>query len=312
MVRQNASASLRSFIRRVRTWASGEKLESTPEGLTPSKVLQRVTSPNEEPVVQGWRINNQVLILSCPSAVGLSAAVSRVTNDYYFSNMAVFREGDTLVDIGAHVGVMSIYLAKTYPFLKVYAIEPDPFNYACLIRNLELNGVTNVTAINTAVTGDEGKKTLYVDVPDSSWATTDASLACSRGSLRVEEVASVTLEALFDKCEIRHCRLLKITAPGSVLDILKQFKGRRSVDLLCGEADINEGSRAKLEMVSWSIARQHFLRIRSKQVDAHAVPWILQLPTGCEEPRAESKRQPVPLRTHVAPEASQSLEREAG
>jgi len=290
MVRHNASASLRSFGKRVRTWAAaGEELQSMRERLTPAKVQQRVTSPNEEPLVEGWKINNQVLILSCPSAAGLSAAVSRVTNDYYLSSMAVFREGDTLVDIGAHVGVMSIYLAKTYPFIKVYAVEPDPFNYACLIRNLERNGVTNVTAINTAVSGDGGRKTLYVDVSDSEWATTDASLACSRGPLRVEEVASVTLEALFEKHEIRHCRLLKITTPGSALDILKQFKRRGCVDLLCGEAEVANGSRAELEMVSWQIARQHFLRIHDSQTAAGIVPWIHQLPIGCEDQPSELK-----------------------
>jgi FkbM family methyltransferase len=293
MVLYNARPYLRSFSKRVQTWgASGEELQSRREQLTPTKVLQRVTSPNEEPVIQAWRINNQVFILSCSSAGGLSDAVSRVTNDYYLTSMAVFREGDTLVDIGAHVGVMSIYLAKKYPFIKVYAIEPDPFNYACLIRNLELNGVTNVTAINTAVCGDGGNKTLYVDVADSAWATTDASLACSRGPLRVEEVASVTLEELFDKHEIRHCRLLKITAPGSVLDILKQFKRRGCVDLLCGEADFADGSRPEMEMVSWSIARQHFLRIRDTRAAPDVVSWIQQLPTGCEEPLSELKTTP--------------------
>jgi FkbM family methyltransferase len=162
-------------------------------------------------------------------------------------------------------------------------------NYACLIRNLELNGVTNVTAINTAVSGDGGRKTLYVDVSDSAWATTDASLACSRGPLRVEEVASVTLEELFDKHEIRHCRLLKITAPGSVLNILKGFNRSGCVDLLCGEADFDDDSRAKLEVASWSIARQHFFRIRDKQAAANSVPWIHQLPIGCEDPPSESK-----------------------
>jgi FkbM family methyltransferase len=290
MVRHKSSASLRSFINRVRTWAaSEEQLQSRREGLAPSKVLERVPSPKEEPVVEGWRIKDQVLILSSPSAAGLSDAVSRVTSDYYLSSTAVFREGDILVDIGAHVGVMSIYLAKRYPFIKVYALEPDPVNYACLIRNLELNGVTNVTAINTAVSGGGGRKTLYVDVSDSAWATTDASLACSRGPLRVEEVASVTLEELFDKHEIRHCRLLKITAPGSVLDILKGFNRSGCVDLLCGEADFDDGSRAKLGVASWSIARQHFFRIRDKQAAANSVPWIHQLPIGCEDPPSESK-----------------------
>jgi len=208
--------------------------------------------------------------------------------------MAVFREGDTLIDIGAHAGVMSIYLAKRYPFIKVYAIEPDPVNYACLIRNLELNGVTNVTAINMAVSGDGREKTLYVDVSDSAWATTDASLACTRGPLRVAKVASLTLAELFDKYEIRHCRLLKITAPGSVLDILKGFNRSGCVDLLCGEADVDDGSRVKLEVASWSIARQHFWRLRDRHSAdrpgaTKRVPWLHQLPTGCEDPTPDSK-----------------------
>jgi FkbM family methyltransferase len=202
---------------------------------------------------------------------------------------------------------MSIYFAKRYPFIKVYAIEPDPLNYACLIRNLELNGVTNVTAINTAVSGDDRRKTLYVDVSDSAWATTDVSLACSREALRVEEVATVTLEALFDRHKIRHCRLLKITAPGSVVDILEQFKRRGCVDLLCGEADFEDGSRAKLEMVGWSVARQLFLRTGQRQAAANVVPWIHQLPTGCEDSHAESERE-----THLVSEAQQSVDREAG
>jgi FkbM family methyltransferase len=287
-------------------------------------------------VIEGWRIKDQPLILSSPSGAGLSDAVSRVANDRYRSSMAVFREGDTLVDIGAHVGVMSIYLAKRYPFIKVYAVEPDPINYACLIRNIELNEVTNVTAIDTLMCGDPGQKTLYVDASDSAWATTDAGLACARGPLRVAQVASMTLGELFDKHGIRHCRLLKLTAPGNVLDILTGFNRSGCVDLLCGEAVVDDGGRAKLEAASWSVARQHFWRIQdrqgadrqgasrqgasrqgasrqgasrqgasrqgasrqgaSRQGAAKSVPWIHQLPTGCEDSPSESK---TPMRASL-------------
>jgi len=309
IVRHSASVSLRSFGKRVRNWvASQEQLASGQEGSP--KARERITSSREEPVVEGWRIKDQVLILSCPSAAGLADAVSRVTNDDYLSSMAVFREGDTVVDIGAHVGVMSIHLARTYPFIKVYAIEPDPLNYACLMRNLELNGVTNVTAINTAVSGDGGNKTLYVDLADSAWATTEAGRTCSRGALRLEEVTSVTLEALFDSYEIRHCRMLKITAPGCVLDILKQFKRHGCVDLLCGEADFEDVSAARLEMLGWSIARQHFFRIRHRQAPADNIRWIHELPIGCEDPRSALK---TTVSKDSSPfEASQGLDREVG
>jgi len=315
MVRHRSSASLRSFIKRIQSWTtSEEQLQSRRERPTPSKALETVPSPTGDTVIEGWRIKDQPLILSSPSRARLSDAVSRVVNDHYRSSMAVFREGDTLVDIGAHVGAMAIYLAKRYPFIKVYAIEPDPMNYACLIRNIEMNEVTNVTAIDTLVSGEGGHKTLYVDASDSAWATTDAGLACARGPLRVAQVASTTLAELFDKHEIRHCRLLKLTASGNVLDILTRFNRSGCVDLLCGEADVDDGGRVKLEVASWSIARQHFWRIQDTQgVDrqggdppgeAESVPWIHQLPTGCEDPSSESKTPTCASRTHRGSEAS--------
>src|SRR5262249_21925952 len=150
------------------------------------------------------------------------------------------------------------------------------------------NGLTNVTAINTVVSSDGRKKRLYVDASNSAWATTDTSLACSRGSLRTAEVESVTLDGLFHKYKIRHCRLLKITTPGGVWDILKGFNRSGCVDLLCGEADSQDCSRAKLEMVSWRIARHHFWRIQERQA-ANTMPWIHQLPTGCEMLVSDSK-----------------------
>ena len=260
------------------------------ENLSQLTVLTAFVSPTGEPFVEAWRIKDQILILSNPpSNSGLANAVSRVSNDYYLSNMAVFREGDTVVDIGAHVGIASIYLAKTFPFIKVYAIEPDPMNYACLKRNLELNGLTNVTAINTAVSSDGKKKRLYVDASDSAWSTTDATLACSRGSLRTMEVESVTLEKLFHNHEIQYCRLLKIETRGGVWDILKGFDRSGCVDLLCGEVDSEECSRAKLEMASWRIARQHFWRIRGGQAGANTMSWIQQIPNRCEILPSESK-----------------------
>ena len=118
-------------------------------------------------------------------------------NDYYLTQAAVFREGDTVIDVGAHVGVVSIYLAKKFPFIKVYAIEPDPLNYVCLTRNIEANRVTNVFAINKAISGDGRKRTLYVDAGESAWATINPGTAVSQRVLRTVAVDTITLEQLF-------------------------------------------------------------------------------------------------------------------
>jgi FkbM family methyltransferase len=185
------------------------------------------------------------------------------------------------VDVGAHVGAVSIYLARKYPFIKVYAIEPDPLNYACLERNIELNGVTNVTAINKAVSGDGQKRTLYINAWESAWATIDARIASSGHVLRTVGVETMTLEKLFQEYEIRHCRLMKITALGAVRESLIGFTRRDCVDFLCGEADLEDCSRAQLEMASWRVARHHFWRIIARQAAGTVCSWIQQLPGGC-------------------------------
>jgi FkbM family methyltransferase len=60
----------------------------------------------------------------------------------------------TILDVGAHVGIVSIYLAKKFPNAQITALEPFPINYFNLCRNLELNEITNVTPVNLAVTAD--------------------------------------------------------------------------------------------------------------------------------------------------------------
>ena len=40
-----------------------------------------------------------------------------------------------IVDCGANIGLSSLYFARRYPNAKILAIEPDPDNYAMLVRN---------------------------------------------------------------------------------------------------------------------------------------------------------------------------------
>jgi FkbM family methyltransferase len=47
----------------------------------------------------------------------------------------------TLLDLGANIGLTSVWLAKRYSFSRVIAVEPDPNNASLVRRNLELNGI---------------------------------------------------------------------------------------------------------------------------------------------------------------------------
>jgi FkbM family methyltransferase len=258
---------------------------------TVNSSVQQLTSKQpfalqiEEPLIETCQINNQLLFLYRCANSGIEHAIRRMQNDYYLTQAAVFRAGDTVIDVGAHVGVVSIYLAKKFPFIKVYAIEPDPLNYVCLTRNIEANRVTNVFAINKAISGDGRKRTLYVDAGESAWATINPGTAVSQRVLRTVAVDTITLEQLFREHGIEHCRLLKIIAPGAVEETLGGITRRGCVDLICGEVDLDDCNRVKLEIASWRIARQHFWRTIRRHAHGAVHAWIHQPPSRIEQSR---------------------------
>jgi FkbM family methyltransferase len=56
----------------------------------------------------------------------------------------------TIVDLGANIGLTSLWLAERHPGCRLVAVEPDPTNVALLRRNLAANGL-DATIISAAV-----------------------------------------------------------------------------------------------------------------------------------------------------------------
>ncbi len=74
------------------------------------------------------------------------------------------KEGDTVVDIGAHIGYHTLTLAKLVGEKgKVYAFEPCPEIFELLKKNVNVNCYKNVILINKAVSNSTGKQRFYVD-----------------------------------------------------------------------------------------------------------------------------------------------------
>jgi len=46
-------------------------------------------------------------------------------------------EPKTIVDIGANIGLTSVYFANRWPKTRIIAIEPEPSNYALLLKNAQ-------------------------------------------------------------------------------------------------------------------------------------------------------------------------------
>ena len=69
--------------------------------------------------------------------------------------------GRVMIDIGANVGTTSITRALLGDFTCVYAAEPDPGNYACLVRNVVTNRVRGLVLPDRVAIGDaNGEMTM--------------------------------------------------------------------------------------------------------------------------------------------------------
>lgn len=72
------------------------------------------------------------------------------------------REGMNVIDVGAHVGYYTLLASRLVGQSgKVFAFEPEPRNYSFLLRNIELNACSNVTAIHKAVSHGTDRVKLY-------------------------------------------------------------------------------------------------------------------------------------------------------
>lgn len=75
------------------------------------------------------------------------------------------KQDDVFVDVGAHIGLYSIYVAR-FKACKVIAIEPHPENYKLLVSNMRLNNLENIIALNIAAWNKNSK--LILNYPYSS------------------------------------------------------------------------------------------------------------------------------------------------
>ena len=59
-----------------------------------------------------------------------------------------FGDSRVFIDAGAYIGTFAVFAAKLSGKNTIIALEPDPKNFSKLLRNIELNGVGNVVALN--------------------------------------------------------------------------------------------------------------------------------------------------------------------
>jgi FkbM family methyltransferase len=162
------------------------------------------------------------------------------------------KEGDIVVDIGAHIGLYTIISSKRVgPNGKVVAIEADPGNFEILNRNIQLNKLNNVIALNyAAYSREEQKLKLYLLSGKSGFTSYNTILSnFVRSDEKFVEVNANTLDYLLHQNGIDAVNWIKIDVEGAEFEVLKGatsiLSKSKDIVLLIELHDINYDYRPK-------------------------------------------------------------------
>ena len=135
------------------------------------------------------------------------------------------KQGDIVVDIGAHMGRYTIISSKRVGTNgKVVAIEAHPGNFEMLNRNIKLNQLTNVIPLNYAVYSKETKIKLYIPGEESGYTVYNTIMSNRAGTEdKFVEVNATTLDCLLQLHQIREEEVnwVKIDVEGAEFEVLK-------------------------------------------------------------------------------------------
>lgn len=124
-----------------------------------------------------------------------------------------FNPNDVFFDVGANVGVYSLFASSLYPEMTIWAFEPMKANYAALIQNIEMNGFHNIKAFRQAI----GNRTGWVDLDRGDGARGESGA-------QVTDREGRTWIASIDDLRAAHPDHVKIDIDGQELEVAKGMK----------------------------------------------------------------------------------------
>ncbi len=199
----------------------------------------------------------------------------------YFHPGFEIRPRDTVIDIGANMGMFVLWAAPQASQGRVLAIEPTSV-ISCLETNVRLNKLSNVTPIRAAVGADGGTMEL-ITYPDFNIVTHQRgwrpaastrfliNFAVRRRRLKpvCESAPRLSLGRVFEEHHVERVDFLKIDCEGGEYEIFRNMDASdwRRIDRIAMEFHELERGQDHRELVATLEAHGFTVQVRKPFID---------------------------------------------
>lgn len=136
-------------------------------------------------------------------------------NEEYKKTGFEIKSDDTIIDVGAHVGLFALYASQYCKSGKIFCFEPIKNNFDLLSENMQINQLVNVKCTHKAVHNRNGSIRMYLSETD------DAAHSIFDNGNKYIDVNAITLSEIFNFHNIQTCNLLKMDCEGSEYQIFE-------------------------------------------------------------------------------------------
>lgn len=185
-----------------------------------------------------------------------------------------FEPDGVFLDIGANIGVYTLFAASLYRKMKILAVEPLKINFNSLLNNINANKFDQVIPLNIAISDQEGELPFHIinDSPGSSGSQLNHPIAENGKTfkpLREEKVFCTTVDHLSEKYGVK-IDYLKIDIDGQEMQVLKGAENSLRSSIKSVLVELNPKAMPLHEVHAWMLEKGFGLDVDLMSLPNHS------------------------------------------
>ena len=189
-------------------WVKNAILEVEKDGILKQSIKFQFSNGEDRSII----VNSKKQNINCNKEDRVYNTVSEVFfNKTYEKDYVKVEVGDVVVDVGANLGLFSLYAQSFLP-KKIYAFEPIKTIFNYLVSNLQ--SYNNVEFLNKAISDTNGETHINVETASGQSTLVNNQNITHSDPISIELIETITFNNFISKYNISYIDFLKVDCEG--------------------------------------------------------------------------------------------------